>query len=508
MDTCAVCMSGFTKAVRKSVSCPYCQIQVCVECLKTYLLGSFQDPHCLDCKKGWARDFIETNLPSTWINHEYKKHREDILFDREKSQLPEAQIIVERHNRAKPYETEASNIYQKMRELERELSKYRDLSNRLTIAATDLRNGVEARMEVEEILHLYDTPSENNPVIPAEKKKAEEPKREFIMPCPVTDCRGLLSQAYKCGVCETYVCPDCHVVKKAREDAEHTCDPDTVKTVSAIKKECRSCPKCAANIYRIHGCNQMFCTNCKTGFDWKTGKATGGPAHNPHYFEWLAQTGRTATYHEHVTNGIRCGGNVLDLFEVARFLFNTSIPNEGSLNENYKLLRLDRFLHHIEHVEMPRFRILENHQENLQLNVQYLKKQISEEEWKKTLQQREKRRYVKHEIYQRMFAFVTAVRETLMELEPYRSNHIPSLKAMAKGEHAQVQAEYRVKGLKLWKQKMKEVDSLIDLYNSSMEGLKKRVKNTVYIIVYKAVERKRRHWEEVTKEMDYKLESV
>jgi len=504
-DTCAVCMSGFTKAVRKPIQCPYCQTQVCVECLKTYLLQSFQDPHCLDCKKGWSRDFLESNIPATWMTNEYKKHRENILFDREKSQLPEAQIVVERHNRAKPYETESTNISQKIKALESELHRYRTMNALLINNASQLRNGNQERQTVEEILTLYDTPSAENPVIPVEKKKAEEPRREFVMPCPVADCRGLLSQAYKCGVCETYVCPSCHVVKRSREDEEHTCNPDTVKTVAAIKKECRSCPKCAANIYRIHGCNQMFCTVCKTGFDWATGRVTGGQVHNPHYFEWMAQTGRTNTG---VVNGIHCGVVRMDLFEIARFLFQITDVRETHLKENYRLLKMERVLNHMEHIEMPRFRVVANHTENLSLNVQYLKKEITEEQWKKTLQQREKRNYVKHEIYQRMNAFITAVRESFMELEPYTKDHIPSLKAMAKGELKESQEAHRLKGLVIWKTKMKEMDTLIDLYNTSMETLKKRVKNTVYIIVYEEEERRVHRWEQPIKEFQYKLKSL
>lgn len=437
--------------------------------------------------------------------NEYKKHRENILLDREKSQLPEAQIVVERHNHAKPYETEAEKVSKKIRSLETELQMCREIHSRLVNNAAGLRSGNQEQNTVQEILSMYDTPSPENPVIPIEKKKIDESRRVFIMPCPVADCRGLLSQAYKCGVCETYVCPDCHVVKRSREDDEHSCNPDTVKTVAAIKKECRACPKCAANIYRIHGCNQMFCTVCKTGFDWATGRVSGGQVHNPHYFEWMAQTGRTNTG---VINGIICGGSRLDIFEVARFLFQITDVREEHLKENYRLLKMERFLNHIEHVEMPRFRVDANHTENLHLNIQYLKKQISEEEWKKTLQQREKRRYVKHEIYQRMNAFITAVRESFMELEPYTKNHIPSLKEMAKGELKESEGAYRIKGLVIWKTKMKEMDTLIDLYNTSMETLKKHIKNTVYIIVYEEEERRVNRWEPQVKEFQYKVKSL
>jgi hypothetical protein len=249
----------------------------------------------------------------------------------------------------------------------------------------------------------------------------------------------------------------------------------------------------------------MFCTICKTGFDWATGRVTGGHVHNPHYFEWMAQTGRT---NAGVVNGIQCGVVRIDLFEIARFLYQVTDVSETHLKEDYRILKMERFLNHMEYVEMRRFRVVANHTENLSLNVQYLKKEITEEQWKKTLQQREKRNYVKHEIYERMNAFVTAVRESFMELEPYTKDHIPSLKAMAKGELKESQEAHRRKGIQVWKTKMKEMDTLIDLYNTSMETLKKRIKNIVYIIVYEEEERRVRRWEPPVKEFQYKLKSL
>ena len=38
-------------------------------------------------------------------------------------------------------------------------------------------------------------------------------RKKFIKPCPATDCRGLLSTQYICGLCSTKVCPDCLEIK-------------------------------------------------------------------------------------------------------------------------------------------------------------------------------------------------------------------------------------------------------------------------------------------------------
>jgi hypothetical protein len=73
----------------------------------------------------------------------------------------------------------------------------------------------------------------------------------------------------------------------------HTCDPATVQSVELILKETKACPKCTVPITRIAGCAQMFCTSCNAAFNWNTGAPIDTRLlHNPHYFEFLAKSGR------------------------------------------------------------------------------------------------------------------------------------------------------------------------------------------------------------------------
>jgi len=45
----------------------------------------------MQCKNAWNREFIDQACTKTFRNNELKKHRENILFEREKCLLPEAQ---------------------------------------------------------------------------------------------------------------------------------------------------------------------------------------------------------------------------------------------------------------------------------------------------------------------------------------------------------------------------------------------------------------------------------
>jgi hypothetical protein len=114
-------------------------------------------------------------------------------------------------------------------------------------------------------------------------------RKAFIKPCAAPNCNGMLNSSYVCGVCNTKVCPNCFQIKRLKNEqptSEHECKEEDIQTVLLIKKETKSCPKCAASIYKVEGCHQMWCTNCNTAFDWKTGQAINGVIHNPHFFEW------------------------------------------------------------------------------------------------------------------------------------------------------------------------------------------------------------------------------
>ena len=229
--SCSLCIEEFTKQPhKKQAKCPYCDFNACTTCTQTYLCGTHEDPHCMGCRKGWSREIMDSILLTTWINGDYKKHRENVLFDRERSRLPAAQIIVERRKRANEREPVRQQIMDKIHSLESQINTLR----------------VEYYQECRriEMLQRGEEPGEHT---------NKEERRVFVMPCPSNGCRGFLSQAYKCGVCDIYACPECREVKGTR-DAAHTCNPDTVATVQRLKKECRGCPECGTNIFKIEGC--------------------------------------------------------------------------------------------------------------------------------------------------------------------------------------------------------------------------------------------------------------
>ena len=65
-------------------------------------------------------------------------------------------------------------------------------------------------------------------------------------------------------------------------------DPDTKATAELLSKDTKPCPKCSIPIHKLEGCDQMWCTQCHTGFSWKRGTIENR-IHNPHYYEWQRQ---------------------------------------------------------------------------------------------------------------------------------------------------------------------------------------------------------------------------
>lgn len=222
MTDCVICCEKMSK----SVTCAFCNFVSCSSCTRRFLLETESDPHCMNCKKHWSRDFLDSSFPKTFLNKELKNHRENILIDREKSLLPATQHLVERELHQRKYQTIIKQLYDRRRELHTELNningEIRESYNRL----------------------YYGNGQEN----------IEQEKQQFIRKCPVEDCMGYLSSQWKCGICNLWSCPDCHEVKGETKDAEHICNADNVETAKLINKETRPCPSCATRIFKIDGC--------------------------------------------------------------------------------------------------------------------------------------------------------------------------------------------------------------------------------------------------------------
>lgn len=216
----------------------------------------------------------------------------------------------------------------------------------------------------------------------------EKKKAVFIQKCPAESCEGFLSTQWICGLCNIKVCKDCHEPKT--ETTNHMCDPELVESIKAIKKEAKPCPKCASQISKIDGCDQMWCTQCKTAFSWNTGKIEEHIIHNPHYFQWMRENGTLPRAPGDPPAANPCAARgALDNQLVT--LANANPDLDATIEEVRQFLRL--FLQ-IEHENLHDYRrIIRNNEHDewrRQLRVQRMVNEITEDQWKQTLQRKEK----------------------------------------------------------------------------------------------------------------------
>lgn len=67
-----------------------------------------------------------------------------------------------------------------------------------------------------------------------------------------------------------------------------TCNREIYETCKYIMKDSKQCPKCNTYIHKTEGCDQMFCTNCHSCFNWKTLIIINPKhVHNPHLIEYI-----------------------------------------------------------------------------------------------------------------------------------------------------------------------------------------------------------------------------
>ena len=100
---CSICCEKYNKSTRKPILCTYCDNTYCYQCTKRYLLESHEDPHCMNCRHQWNREYLDSIFPKVFMNKELKRHRENVLLEREKSLLPSTQGAVEQRKKIDVY---------------------------------------------------------------------------------------------------------------------------------------------------------------------------------------------------------------------------------------------------------------------------------------------------------------------------------------------------------------------------------------------------------------------
>ncbi len=392
---CEVCCETFNLSNHRRVKCPYCPFNACVSCVEKYTLDSADDPHCMACRKRWNREILCDNMSIKFINKTLKSRREELLFERERSLMPATQVHVETEKKKRYYEGLHARGNGKVRSLQIQRAACSALNLAVLAAEMGVTTEFDSMIERERRTCEFEKQIREIEIDMkywifcrdawARPQPAAE-RRRFVRACPYGDCKGFLSTAWKCGLCENWACPECHEVKGLEKDVPHQCDPNSVATAKMLEKDSRNCPKCAALIFKIEGCDQMWCTQCHTPFSWQRGVIEAGRVHNPHYYDYMRARGTL----EREPGDVPCGG-LPGWQQVIRAFVNHTPTAE--------IAAIHRMYGHIQYIVMTRY-VTNAIEDNRDIRIRFMIGDFTGEVFKKKLQQREKARQKKTEVRQ------------------------------------------------------------------------------------------------------------
>lgn len=438
MEDCTICCETYNGKCKKVV-CLHCSTHFCTKCCSVFLLDSVNDSRCMSCGKQWDREFMINSFGYSFVNTKYKHHLEKILFEREKSKFPETQVLLEEMKRI-------DEIKNQIEEIEEEITQRR-------FKITDLESDLNF----------------------LKYNKNSKKSVSFFGHCPNEGCEGFINSFWKCGLCDQKVCKSCKENIGNEKDAYklHSCNPDTLASVRAMKGESKPCPKCKVPIFKINGCNMMWCTNCNVSFCWRTGEIHLRNIHNPHYFEWLNRT-RGNNLENNGGNNLENNGCIEDIPATIR-----GIDERLSTLQRKNLINIIHLVRHVRHYTMTDIdnRIQRDNFQNYR--IQYITKIDNIDSFKFKLQKEDKKKKKLNDQYQVFDMFYTCsstyLREYIFIEKTNMVNTTFGYGRRNSPRHKVIVPENVDKFLVL-------IDDLINYTNDSMMKLCKTYKNKMPIL--------------------------
>jgi len=364
---CSICCEKFNKSTHAKVICKTCEddtIISCRTCCKKYLTENESNPSCMICKVDWDHEFLTNYFTKKFINHELKEIKKNVLLEKEIAKLPETQEYAQ-----------AVKLKEGLRtQLELLAREKFTLTTRIAIINKNQQDICASIVTIDSALYNGTIGLDTN---------------TFSCKCPFDSCKGFLDKQYNCGICQNQICKKCMEIK----EEEHECNTDKVKTITLLKKDTKPCPKCGQLIFKIDGCDQMWCPPCHTPFSWRTGQVETGKIHNPEYYRWVRET--SVVPRDPQDQLYNPCGDVIPNYNVLILLMRKHYPYKSLNNvrigsdtfETYIISGMHKLINHIEMLNNNNIREIQfDESKKRDLRVQYLLNQITKDSWKNKLQ--------------------------------------------------------------------------------------------------------------------------
>tara|TARA_R110001592_G_scaffold76188_7_gene230146 strand:+ start:83 stop:1381 length:1299 start_codon:yes stop_codon:yes gene_type:complete len=426
--TCTICEESITSSKRKIVECKNCKEACCLLCFKKYLIESENiTPKCMFCSQNIPYSFIREICSINFCNTTLHEKRTKIEMERQKTLLPGTQHL--------------ANLEMERRKFFEEIKLYDDRIN-----------------ELKREIFIIQRQKNQVPWPTVHNINREENRITFIQKCPVEGCNGFLNSSWKCGICETYICSKCLVPKQNRVDENHVCDENLVASITSIKKDSKPCPKCATYIFKIEGCDQMWCVECKTAFSWKTGRIENGTLHNPHYFEYMRTVNSGMVPRQ--PGDIRPCDVVPNFTTIWHALSRWKRKNSNTRELERRVNTFFRNRNHFDRINIPR--VNNDYQEEYsRIRIFYLLKDINEEVFKSKVSKILKKEERDTEILEIYNLYHTVTGEVLKNINEMLCNQCEEITIY---------------------EELNSTKKIIEFCNSKLTKLSKQFKNKIQLI--------------------------
>lgn len=387
---CDICCEKTTHVRNPIVRCFLCnQFECCLSCFKKYWesIGNFS---CMSCKQHFtARQLLE-RMPGMTLVYlkEASRKFETSNVEQEIAQLPATQPLVDTQLHR---ERLAEKTYYTKLEFSKQLMALEFSRHELCEVCTNefftrLEHVVSPTVsfghllcfkcshptkklkklplkERKEILQaIRDLKHEKKEILDFLRAQAgeaqvdetyEKAKKKFK--CQTQNCRGFVDNKWYCSICDQTTCSKCLNTKTNG----HKCLESDLETAKYLRSQTKPCPNCGERISKISGCDQMFCTECKTPFSWNKGTISKGPIHNPHYFEMMQQNLIPQEAPRYGNQDLPCGGQVYlqgyemyvwDVYRCVQHIQNVTLHQhlDAPIDRKLEQLRISYLLNNLD----------------------------------------------------------------------------------------------------------------------------------------------------------------
>ena len=348
--TCGICVEQVNSSL--FIKCHKCSNEYCHDCFKQYVNTLKNEVKCMCCSQTWDQSFIYRNLPPHLVYSVMKEKRTDLLFEQEKSMLPNVQLQLQQKKITADAEKEIAILKQRIIEL-RQISRPN-----------------------------YSHSTQNTVT------------NKIVCGCPLNECRGFITRPdYSCGMCSLNICKKCHKIT----NDDHECVNDDIETVKLILATTKPCPGCGAASKKTEGCSQVWCMVCKKAWNWNTGQLEYGAIHATDYLNYLRKNGQYVP---------RAAGDVIiDRCSIwHRFPLVIKSRNNVANNKLVKIYQKTAECNNC-------YNYPERVPNNTDIAMKYLEKKIDEKKWKALIIKRDKQHTFNTEITKMKEAFFYGLRD-------------------------------------------------------------------------------------------------